>query len=187
MSALVYKDQSAKDLWLHLIPGACADLPALVVLSEMTISFNEWTIRAGILGASHFMSVRKGSNDLFTEVFACVPTLHGGIISTPPFANGDRASYERSFDGVRYLFEGKVVRGRERLEVIMPVVYDDAASPFHRAALIYQFPTTHEKEIPVTIVIVDEHKTGATLSSAHYYPNESSGVFTTSQVTWKGD
>lgn len=66
-----YIDQSIYELRLNLIKGSF-NKKALNVLMTKEIEINGYDIEMAIIGASHYYSISKNGEVIFSEVFACV-------------------------------------------------------------------------------------------------------------------
>ena len=69
MAEIVYKDESATDLRLHLIPGL-VEKSRFSILKQGNLSFGDLHIEAHIIGASHMIHYAIQGRQL-TEVLAC--------------------------------------------------------------------------------------------------------------------
>lgn len=66
-----FQDQSANELIYCLYNGLIA-VKDLMILTEKSYNNEQYNIRIGIIGASHFMQLYNSSNTIVvTEVFAC--------------------------------------------------------------------------------------------------------------------
>ena len=69
MAELIYKDEAATDLRLHLIPGL-VEKSRFSILKRGNLSFGNLQIEAHIIGASHMIHYDIQGRRL-TEVLAC--------------------------------------------------------------------------------------------------------------------
>lgn len=193
----IYVDQSAEALSLTIATGA-VDLSWCTVLCDKAITIPSiGTVRACIIGASHFFMLVTDDGQVFTEVFACtappnnVPRLYCGPLR---LLNGSRLELPVC-DTLRY--NQKVERttwsnGILRANHFRGLVRSNRTCEAH-IALEYVFPDSPERRPETqgwatTLVSgghlhTEEDKTGFTLATLHAYPNEGVFVFTHSTIT----
>ena len=85
MAEIIYKDEAATDLRLHLIPGL-VEKSRFSILKQGNLSFGDLHIEAHIIGASHMIHYDVQGRRL-TEVLACTA---GPRSSTPTSIGNQR-------------------------------------------------------------------------------------------------
>lgn len=165
-----YKDEHSRDLRLHLFSGAMP-LEAFPVLKRAHRRLGEFEVSAAIIGASHAVQVRRGSETI-TEVLAChveavdlfsdqlIGVWHADEIRTEA-APGLEYRFRvdvAALDGVRR----RIVRFRESTT---------AAEQNGAIGLDFQFPQK-TLETPETLLLVSTDAVGLRIESIHVYPGE---------------
>lgn len=182
-SGLVFQDQSADDLWLTLASGEL-DTRQFSVLAEAEASFPRFgSVRAGIIGASHFLSVTRGDTR-FTEVFACTAKVRAErTLGRYPLRALENTPVIYTDDG--YWFSTRKVPWdegtEERDKLLKQVALVGARSGI---GLSYLFPDApgaprSDKGQALTAVVVHFREGQLLSETLHAYPG-SAMVFTTS-------
>lgn len=182
-SGLVFTDQSADDLWLTLASGEL-DTRQFSVLAEAQATIPRFgRVQAGIIGASHFLSVtRNGAR--FTEVFACMPDVRTErTLGRYPLRSLENTPVIYADDG--YWFSTRKVpwdEGTEERDQLLRQVALTKATP--GIGLSYLFPDApkapcSDKGQALTAVVVRFIEGQVHSKTLHAYPG-SAMVFTTS-------
>lgn len=176
-TAVEFIDQSADALRLTLVDGEC-DLGQFSILSEATLRLPRGdVIQAGIIGASHFLSVGTGARR-FTEVFACTDAaapnararytlneIAGRQISFPGYSfRACRVPWNKG-EGARDRLLSRIA-GKEMCEIGLSYVFPDSpeGDPAHRG-------------LALTALLVRVIPKGFVLRTLHAYPGDAM-VFT---------
>jgi hypothetical protein len=175
-----YVDQSASGLIFYLTQGD-VDVHALTVLASTEVSWDSYTVEAGILGASHYLRIRKECDVSLVEVFACAELN----LKTPLIVSGPLGTLETKVNSrigpLIYSFEPRRMtweKGRNELTQLTKAVEDAKVSPC-RFGLSFEFPcTVRDGKKAVTLVLGDFISSQFILRTAHCYPNENVIVFT---------
>lgn len=186
MAELEYIDQSADDLWLTLADGEL-DMSQFSILTEGSyVVPGLGVIRAGIIGASHFLALNDGCTR-FTEVFACIPEVRTERTL-------ERASLgsllERTVTHARhqYRFEATCVAWNDGIahrDVLLDQICS-ARGTNGEIGLLYRFPDSpHASPVhtgeALTAVWVRVEGVRISVRTLHAYP-DSAMVFTTSSM-----
>jgi hypothetical protein len=170
---MTYIDQNSTELRLSLTNSNFNREPLNVICSKEII-LNGFEIEFGILGASHFVSIKKDDFD-FTEIFACISLDNVEFIKS-----GEFLSIDRKFGDFDYMFNSKVVPW--------------SASGFHSYhnsnknvlkynGLTFEFPSEVEGNFKaLTNIYVYEHLQKIHVKTIHAYPNEDNVVITSSII-----
>lgn len=187
MEEIVFKDQSLSDLRLNLIAGE-PDLDELTVIETKQLSLPGGArVVAGILGASHFATIRFG-NQRVSEVFVCaelrteLPRIFFGPLGAV------LKKIVLTLDGqIRYMFEAEIVtcsEGLDRLNLLERRI-EKCRREDGAIGLTFEFPgagraVNYSAKTAVLAWINDQ---GAVMiETAHCYPKEEGIVFTRSEV-----
>lgn len=186
MSSLVYVDQSALDLRLTLIQGE-VDPAQFHVLEYGSLQDRSFSVRAGIIGASHYVTVDlHGSR--FTEVFACMDVESdtkpvcslpiSEIIGFRPPAIHE-VEYTYDFGARLYSWE----QGEAHAARIEQAAREALDRP-DEIGLVHVFPGAVDGRIPKTILSLRWSRSSRHLhiETVHSYPNEGNIVITQTAV-----
>ena len=179
-----YVDQSAKELRLSLLTGN-VDMNQFSVLSAGIIQQPKLIIKAGIIGASHFLSIYK-DDIVFHEIFACMEVkggdklLHYGPLD---FVEG---SADLALKGIHYSFEAYMHNWDEasnRMNDIETEIHN--LNDFSKSVgLCFNFAGKDKNRIPKTLVLAKFHSGPSDglnqlkIKTVHSYPNEDTIVLT---------
>lgn len=170
-----YKDEHSRDLRLHLFRGAL-ELEAFPVLRRAHGRMGEFEVDASIIGASHAVQIRRGSETI-TEVLACHVEAVDLYADQLVDVWSNASVKARPTPGVDYQFrldvrplEGtrsQIARFRESLA---------SANELGSIGLAFQFPQK-TMETPETLLRVSAGEKDLRIESVHVYPGEQAAVF----------
>jgi hypothetical protein len=182
VTMLLYQDQSATQLRLSLVHGPL-DEASLTVLREQRIELpNGISLRAAIIGASHFVQLSAGNFSLY-EVFACVPLHASEVVATRTTEGGLSAEFDLGDRTVHYEVRSDFHPYRSGLTRLCEL--EDRGMTYSGMGgigLAQVFPSGPHAAAPKTVVTA--RRVGALLSieTAHAYPTEETVVFTESKI-----
>lgn len=186
----VYIDQSAEVLRLTVLEGAL-DVSQFSILSQGEAHNDRYAVQAGIIGASHFLSVTLPDGRQLHEVFACTDVdspsrrvFYGPVGKTP----GGVAV--KLFENAAYSFTPRLTpwgEGVALLEELEDTARRASQSKSPVIGLSFDFPIqSGDSRVPKTIVCVKLEDHAVTANTVHAYPNEDTIVFTTTFLEVKG-
>lgn len=176
-----YTDQTSGAIRLYLARGNF-DIGQFTVLTEQATEHEGTTIRFGILGESHFVTIEK-EGEALNEICACVDAKiehPENLLAHDFLPNLHRVPVTAAFGGRAYSFtftyadwpHGEAMLAALRARQKLPNTY----------VLTYEFPKhdNHEHQGVTEVYIT----TGASIEirTVHSYPNEHMMVFTESTV-----
>ena len=160
-----YIDQSIAELRLNLIKGSF-NKKALNVLVTKELQVNGYDIELAIIGASHYCSIAKDKEMIFSEVFACVEMNE----DFSALYKGDELKKIKK-DDFGYIFESKIYKIDEEQKII---------DRFHEDnILIFDFKGENG-ESAITGVRAKVVENYISLQTVHVYPNEGEFILTSS-------
>ena len=177
----IYIDQSANELRLNLVYSKL-DKSDLNVLISKSITFNDIDIEVGIIGASHFLTVKYNDKE-FSEVFAClelnnttqkciVKKANELLLSTKEVINND----------LQYEFSLKILNWYEFSEKKYKQFTEDTvlySKGENSLGLSHVFPyKKDDKYVAKTEVFCIQKEKRIIVETLHSYPNEEKLVFT---------
>lgn len=182
---LPYADQSADNLRLTLANGDL-DTTQFSVLAEASLCLpGAGLVRAGIIGASHFLSFERGER--FHEVFACMTDVRAETVRDRiPLPTLLKAPVELS--SPRYRFEARMRAWHdgiaERDDLLAAICSSQGADG--EIGLSFAFPDPPDVAAAyrggaLTAVWLRMHGSRITVRTLHAYP-ASTMVFTTSAL-----
>jgi hypothetical protein len=191
MPEIVYKDESATDLRLHLIPGL-VEKSRFSILKQGDLLLGDLLIEAHIIGASHMIRYDIQGRRL-TEVLACTDgaaELDDNIYWGPTNKAGGKVDvtlchdleYSSCIDRIDWRQAADVRRDLEE-DIVL------AADRFNEIGLTFRFPRPDDSTpMPETLVWVraSDHAS-VDVRTAHSYPVEQSLVLTSTRIRLKSD
>ncbi len=184
MPVPVYEDQSAAALIFQLISGA-VDTTQFTIVKEGNLEVGGAHVRAGIIGASHFLTLTLPSGEVLNEVFACthVHTESPRVIAGPLGSLMATTTSRVHGGSVVHAFTPRLVvwgEGARELSELHELIR--RAKRGDEIGLSFKFPSKDgDDRPPLTLVWVYGRNPGRiTVKTAHCYPNEGSIVFTKS-------
>lgn len=167
---MTYIDQNSSELRLSLTDSSF-DKEVLSVILEKDIEVNGFTINYGILGASHFVSLKKNNVD-FTEVFACV-----SLEKTESIKLNKQIVLHKEMEKASYSMKAEIIPFKEDKELVNHM----KALLRSYEGLYFDFPLEKEGNFEAcTIVVLYPVQDGIKIETIHAYPNEDNVVKTTS-------
>lgn len=172
-----FQDQSANDLVLNLIPFD-RDISDLMVLVDKIISDEKYTVKYGIIGASHFVKVtNKQTNTTMIEVFACVSLDDKNVDA---ISVNDATNQQLKVNGFNHVFS-KLTITSDDPEFLFR--FNDEMNKSNVDGLQYIFPKRDDDEFdPLTTIAVTLNNGGVFISTMHAYPNEKVITITNSNI-----
>jgi len=175
-----YKDEHSQDLRLHLFRGPLA-LEAFPVLERVGRRVGEFEVDACIIGASHAVQIRRGSETL-TEVLAChveAVDLYADRLVGVWRADEIRT---KAGDGLDYRFRVDIAPlngARDRISRFR----ESAVTAEQEGAigLTFRFPQK-TAETPETLLRVSADETDLRIESIHVYPGEHAAVISETRL-----
>ena len=191
MAELIYKDEAATDLRLHLIPGL-VEKSRFSILKQGDLFLGDLLIEAHIIGASHMIHYDVQGRRL-TEVLACTgggAELDDNVYWRPTNkAEGhvdltlcDDLEYSSRIERTGWNRAADVRRDLEQ-DVAL------AANRLNEIGLSFRFPRSDDSTpAPETLVWVraSDHAS-VDVRTAHSYPLERSLVLTSTRIRLKSD
>lgn len=173
---VVFQDQSANDLLYCLYKGLI-NVTDLMIITEKTVKINEFTIRLGIIGASHFMQVTDSNALSLTEVFACKQP--SGNQQKPYFQLPLQDCLQKQF----LQMKNQIIRYETYIDTLnwdvgLEKLTADRSCDW-LVKLVYDFPGI---ENATTALFLKENDAGVTLITYHCYPNEKTIVKTKTTI-----
>ena len=191
MAEIVYKDESATDLRLHLIPGL-VEKSRFSILKQGDLLLGNLHIKAHIIGASHMIHYDIQGRRL-TEVLACsdgTTKLENDVYWGPTNKAGghvdvtlcDDLEYSSHIDRIDWRQAADVRRDLEE-DIVL------AAGRINEIGLTFRFPRPDESApTPETLVWVRASDYASVdVRTAHSYPVEQSLVLTSTRIRLKSD
>lgn len=166
---MVFIDQSAEELRLNIINQEFNKRPLNIIVQE-ELEYDGLFIEFGILGASHYIQIRKGK-EIFSEVFACVEVPEG-----IKFKDFKDKSLELKSNLIKYKFSSCILSWDEKTKKKYQEFLEDNS-------LIVEFPS--EEGDFKAITAMKFNKETMILKTIHAYPNENVCVFTESSLLKK--
>ena len=190
MSTLIYKDQSAAELRLHVLAGR-VDFQQFRPLATVRLEQPRFQVQAGIIGASHIVHIAYDKTHHVSEILACTdipPALQ------PAFSDWivdlDHPIDLQLAPTLHYHFEAQRTdsqRGQPAFRALAQRIVQASADTTLSSSvgLDYSFPATPRGPAPQTLVwvMLDKPSQRVTLKTAHSYPNEDTIIFSDSCVT----
>ena len=191
MAEIIYKDESATDLRLHLIPGL-VEKSRFSILKQGDLLLGNLHIEAHIIGASHMIHYDIQGRRL-TEVLACTgggAELDDSVYWGPTNKAGghvdvtlcDDLEYSSRIERTDWNRAANVRRDLEQ-DVAL------AANRLNEIGLSFRFPRPDDSTpAPETLVWVRASDDASVdVRTAHSYPVERSLVLTSTRIRLKGD
>jgi len=180
----IYIDQSANELRLNIVEGYLNKEPLNVIIEKKMV-IDTLEVEAGIIGASHFVTVQC-KNSTISEVLACLELKNCGEESfiskishnsTQKLFKKENYEYEFSSEILDWSDESSIRYSNFEKLVKQSELKNDCI------ALSYLFPTKikHEYEAK-TEVVVSYNKKILEIRTLHAYPNENKIVFTKTNI-----
>ena len=191
MAELIYKDEAATDLRLHLIPGL-VEKSRFSILEQGDLLLGDLLIEAHIIGASHMIYYDVRGRRL-TEVLACTgggAELDDNIYWGPTNKAGGRVEVTLC-DDLEYSSRIERSDWEQAADVRRELEQDVAlaANRFNEIGLSFRFPRPDDSTpAPETLVWVraSDHAS-VDVRTAHSYPLERSLVLTSTRIRLKSD
>lgn len=178
-----YVDQSAHDLRFYIVNGV-VDVAALSVLAIASFEWKQRSIRIGILGASHFLSVTERDGSSLYEVFACADLkIELPLVKSGPLGKL-QSKVEARTSGLIYTFKPRLVTseaGSAELARLTSRV-KRASEMRGQHGLKFLFPQNSPTSLPPITLVYAEVGEMLRLQTAHCYPNEQTVVFTETTI-----
>ena len=190
MAEIVYKDESATDLRLHLIPGL-VEKSRFSILKQGDLRLGDLLIKAHIIGASHMIHYDIQGRRL-TEVLACSggAELDDNIYWGSTNKVGGKVDLTLCHD-LEYSSRIDRTDWRQAADVRRDLEQDVAlaANRLNEIGLSFRFPRPDDSTpAPETLVWVraSDHAS-VDVRTAHSYPLERSLVLTSTRIRLKSD
>ena len=191
MAEIIYKDESATDLRLHLIPGL-VEKSRFSILKQGDLLLGNLHIEAHIIGASHMIHYDIQGRRL-TEVLACsdgTTKLDDNVYWGPTDKAGGKVDLTLCHD-LEYSSRIDRTDWRQAADVRRDLEQDIAlaADRFNEIGLSFRFPRPDDSTpAPETLVWVRASDDASVdVRTAHSYPVERSLVLTSTRIRLKGD
>ena len=194
MGTLIYKDQSAAELRLHVVADR-VDFQYFRPLATVRLEQPRFQVRASIIGASHIIHIAYDNTHHVSEILACTdippalqPAFSDWIVNLArPIDLQLTPALHYHFAAQRTDSQSGQPAFRALAQRIVQASADTALSS--SAGLDYSFPATSRGPAPQTLVwvMLDKPRQRVTLKTAHSYPNEDTIIFSDSCVTWVGN
>ena len=189
MAEIVYKDESAADLRLHLIPGL-VEKSRFSILKQGDLLLGDLHIEAHIIGASHMIHYDIQGRRL-TEVLACsggTTKLENDVYWGPPDKARGKVDLTLCHD-LEYSSHIDRTDWRQAADVRRALEQDIAlaAGRFNEIGLTFRFPRPDDSTpTPETLVWVRASDYASVdVRTAHSYPVEQSLVLTSTRIRLK--
>lgn len=173
-----YTEQSINDLRLYVVTGE-PDLEQFEILARHRQHTDYGSVVYGILGASHFLTIKHGETE-FTEICACIEgTFNESQVLFESTLNEAPATLEQQTKEIDYTFSHQ----RQPLsdfETTREAIRSSCGEVFH-----YIFPSDEAGEEGITFMGIDITPEHVMLKTIHTYPNESLLALTESTFTIK--
>ena len=190
MYTLIYKDQSAAELRLHVLADR-VDFQLFRPLATVRLEQPRFQVQASIIGASHIIHIAYDNTHHVSEILACTdipPALQ------PAFSDWivdlDHPIDLQLTPALHYHFSAQRTDSQHGLpafqELAQRIVQTSADTTLSSSVgLDYSFPATPRGPAPQTLVwvMLDKPHQRVTLKTAHSYPNEDTIIFSDSCVT----
>ena len=191
MAEIIYKDESATDLRLHLIPGL-VEKSRFSILKQGDLLLGNLHIEAHIIGASHMIHYDIQGRRL-TEVLACsdgTTKLDDNVYWGPTDKAGGKVDLTLCHD-LEYSSRIERTDWNRAADVRRDLEQDIvlAADRFNEIGLSFRFPRPDDSTpAPETLVWVraSDHAS-VDVRTAHSYPLERSLVLTSTRIRLKSD
>lgn len=170
---MIYIDQNSSALRLSLTDSKF-DRDPLNVICSKHVMLNGYEIEFGILGASHFVSIKKDDFD-FTEIFACI-----SLDNVESIKVGEFLSIDRKLGSFDYMFNSRIVPWAESGFHC----YNNSNKNVEKfEGLTFEFPSEFEGNFKaLTNIYVYDHLDKIYIETIHAYPNEDNVVVTSSSL-----
>lgn len=175
-----YKDEHSQDLRLHLFQDPLS-LEAFPVLKRANRQLGEFEVDAAIIGASHAVQIRRGSQTI-TEVLAChveAVDLYADQLLGVWDAEEIRTE---AGDGLDYRFRVDIAPlngARARISRFRESAL--TAEQEGAIGLTFRFPQK-TAETPETLLRVSADETDLRIESIHVYPGEHAAVISETRL-----
>ncbi len=190
MSTLVYKDQSAAELRLHVLADR-VDFQQFRPLATVRLEQPRFQVQTSIIGASHIIHIAYDKTHHVCEILACTdipPALQPAFSDW--IVNLARPIDLQLTPALHYHFEARRTdsqRGQPAFQALSQRIVHTSADTARSSSvgLDYSFPATSRGPAPQTLVwvMLDKPRQRVTLKTAHSYPNEDTIIFSDSCVT----
>ena len=191
MAELIYKDEAATDLRLHLIPGL-VEKSRFSILKQGDLLLGDLRIEAHIIGASHMIHYDIQGRRL-TEVLACTggaTELDANVYWEPANKAGGHVDVTLCHD-LEYSSRIERTDWNRAADVRRDLEQDIvlAADRFNEIGLTFRFPRPDDSTpAPETLVWVRASDDASVdVRTAHSYPVERSLVLTSTRIRLKSD
>ena len=190
MSTLIYKDQSAAELRLHVLAGR-VDFQHFRPLATVRLEQPRFQVQASIIGASHIIHIAYDNTHHVSEILACTdippalqPAFSDWIVDLAhPIDLQLTPTLHYHFAAQRTDSQRGLPAFQALAQRIVQASADTTLSS--SVGLDYSFPATPRGPAPQTLVwvMLDKPHQHVTLKTAHSYPNEDTIIFSDSCVT----
>lgn len=190
---MVYKDQSAYKLMLHLIESPPnSDFNILKsdfnVLKSKTFTWRYGAVAFGVLGASHFIRW-SGKESALTEILACglVGAMPEQTVFLGPLSNLREGKLSIRFSGnIKYEFSSKFSNDSDEFKILEKKVAA-SLSVSNLIGIDFAFPSLPDFPAPPrTLLVAEIERSALHFRTAHYYPNERLAVLSETIYRLKG-
>ena len=191
MSTLVYKDQSAAELRLHVLADR-VDFQHFRPLATVRLEQPQFQVQTSIIGASHIIHIAYDKTHHVCEILACTdipPALQPAFSDW--IVNLVRPIDLQLTPALHYHFAAQRTdsqRGQLAFQALAQRIVQASADTARSSSvgLDYSFPATPRGPAPQTLVwvMLDKPNQGVTVKTAHSYPNEDTIIFSDSCVTF---
>jgi len=162
---LPFSDVSIDALRLNLFRGSF-NKEELLVVKNKEFKIKDYDVELAIIGASHFISFKKGKDLIFSEVFACVDIAGANQYIGDELKEVKTKVFDYEFKS--YIFN--IDKGKEIIQRFQD-----------ENILIFEFGMSKEmKESAITALIFKEKDGKIELETIHVYPNENRAIVTNS-------
>ena len=190
MSSIVYKDQSATELRLHIVADK-VDFRQFTPLAVARLERPRLQLHAGIIGASHIVQI-SSANQHLSEVLACTALPKDISTRCSRWVSDLTEPLDfRPSPAMHYAFEVQHLDSREGRPAFQALVENiartsQASIQSSSIGLDYSFPETPRGTAPQTLVwaMINNASQHVSIKTAHSYPNEDAIVFSHSHVTF---
>ncbi|HIP33750.1 MAG TPA: DUF2617 family protein [Bacteroidia bacterium] len=175
MINLEYVDQSPSELNLNIFYKKF-NKTKLMVINKEIIKLDDFDIEIAIIGASHYIEVKKNNELLFAEVFACIALEDSNLTLNPSeISYEDKLTFNDDYDGINYKFQYL------ELDMEKEISQFEIERFNHENILEYDFSKNH-LEPAVTSLILGINTKNIILESLHVYPNHNKAIITKSSI-----
>ncbi len=190
MGTLIYKDQSATELQLHVVVDR-VDFQQFLPLAVARLEHRpQFQINAGIIGSSHIVQLSHTTQHV-SEILACtaLPTDVHAAFSSRITQMSEPLDLQLT-PTLHYHFAAQQTdsqRGQPSFQALTQRIVQtrsDTSLP-SSLGLAYSFPATRRGAAPQTLVwvMLDSASQRMTIKTAHSYPNEDTIILSDSWVT----